>query len=324
MRSCLVLFVLAVATSRLGRRTGGVGHERPAGRHHRHRHLARARVHRPVREASRMADQGRGRVQGGQPRYPGQRRPAGKVRQDAPRANTTSRSSTASTRCSRRSTSCSWRASTAGRTSPRPRPCLKAKKAAVHRQAAGGQPRRRPRDRQAVEGDGHAVLQFVVVPFPQRHPTAPRQPRRGQGDEGPGQFAVEHAQGSPRPVLLRHPRRRGTLRGDGPGLRQRLAEDRRDGRRHHRPVEGRPRRRLLRPHQRREAADDPHLGRHGHDRLVRHGGYDGLVQAIAEFFQTGRPPVDVAETIELFEFMTAAQVSKERNGAAVPLAELRK
>ena len=54
------------------------------------------------------------------------------------------------------------------------------------------------------------------------------------------------------------------------------------------------------------------------------GGSDGLVHAIAEFFQTGRPPVDPAETIEVFEFMTAAQLSKERNGAEVPLAELRK
>jgi hypothetical protein len=34
--------------------------------------------------------------------------------------------------------------------------------------------------------------------------------------------------------------------------------------------------------------------------------------------------VDPAETIELFEFMTAAQLSKERSGAEVPLAELRK
>jgi hypothetical protein len=53
-------------------------------------------------------------------------------------------------------------------------------------------------------------------------------------------------------------------------------------------------------------------------------GYDGLVQAIAQFFQTGRPPVDPAETIELFEFMTAAQRSKDRGGVEVPLAELRK
>jgi hypothetical protein len=54
------------------------------------------------------------------------------------------------------------------------------------------------------------------------------------------------------------------------------------------------------------------------------GGYEGLVRAIAEFFQTGRPPVDPAETLEIFEFMTAAQMSKDRGGASVPLAELRK
>jgi predicted dehydrogenase len=54
------------------------------------------------------------------------------------------------------------------------------------------------------------------------------------------------------------------------------------------------------------------------------GGYDGLVRAIAEFFQTGRPPIDPAETLEIFEFMTAAQLSEDRGGAPVPLAELRK
>jgi hypothetical protein len=54
------------------------------------------------------------------------------------------------------------------------------------------------------------------------------------------------------------------------------------------------------------------------------GGYDGTVKAIAEFFHTGRPPIDPAETLEIFEFMTAAQVSKERGGASVLLAELRK
>ncbi len=52
--------------------------------------------------------------------------------------------------------------------------------------------------------------------------------------------------------------------------------------------------------------------------------YDGLVRAIAEFFQTGKAPVDAAETIEIFEFMTAAQLSKERGGAEVLLQEVRK
>jgi predicted dehydrogenase len=54
------------------------------------------------------------------------------------------------------------------------------------------------------------------------------------------------------------------------------------------------------------------------------GGYEGMLLAMAEFFHTGRPPVDAAETLEIFEFMTAADVSKERNGAEVQLAELRK
>lgn len=51
---------------------------------------------------------------------------------------------------------------------------------------------------------------------------------------------------------------------------------------------------------------------------------EGIVRAIAEFFHTGRSPVEVGQTIEVFEFMTAAQLSKERGGAEVRLAELRK
>jgi predicted dehydrogenase len=54
------------------------------------------------------------------------------------------------------------------------------------------------------------------------------------------------------------------------------------------------------------------------------GGAEPLVAAVAEFFHTGRSPVDPAETVEIFEFMTAAQISKERNGAVVQLSELRK
>ena len=55
------------------------------------------------------------------------------------------------------------------------------------------------------------------------------------------------------------------------------------------------------------------------------GGYNyaGLVEAMAEFFHTGKAPIDPLETLEIIEFMTAAQLSKERNGAEVKLAELR-
>ena len=52
--------------------------------------------------------------------------------------------------------------------------------------------------------------------------------------------------------------------------------------------------------------------------------YAGLVEAIAKFFQTRQAPVDPLETLEIIEFMTAAQLSKERGGAAVRLDELRR
>lgn len=54
------------------------------------------------------------------------------------------------------------------------------------------------------------------------------------------------------------------------------------------------------------------------------GTYDGLIRATAEFFHTGKPPVDPEETVEIIEFMVAAQLSKERGGAEVLLEEVRK
>jgi predicted dehydrogenase len=52
--------------------------------------------------------------------------------------------------------------------------------------------------------------------------------------------------------------------------------------------------------------------------------YGGLVETMAKFFHTRRPPIDPAETLEIIEFMTAAQRSKERGGTEVRLEELRK
>jgi hypothetical protein len=51
--------------------------------------------------------------------------------------------------------------------------------------------------------------------------------------------------------------------------------------------------------------------------------YHGLVAAMAEFFQTGRAPIDPKETLEIVEFMTAAKTSLDRGGAEVKLAELK-
>ncbi len=53
-----------------------------------------------------------------------------------------------------------------------------------------------------------------------------------------------------------------------------------------------------------------------------YAGYAPLVDQIAEFFITGKAPIDPTETIELFAFMTAADVSKSRNGAPVTIAEV--
>ena len=51
--------------------------------------------------------------------------------------------------------------------------------------------------------------------------------------------------------------------------------------------------------------------------------YEGLVRTMAEFFHTGKPPIDPAETLKIIEFMTAAQLSNDRGGAEVRLDEIR-
>lgn len=54
----------------------------------------------------------------------------------------------------------------------------------------------------------------------------------------------------------------------------------------------------------------------------KYDGYAPLVQRIAKFFAGGEAPVSNAETIELFAFMQAADVSKQRGGAPVKLSEV--
>jgi predicted dehydrogenase len=50
--------------------------------------------------------------------------------------------------------------------------------------------------------------------------------------------------------------------------------------------------------------------------------YYGLVAAVIEFFRTGVSPVPIEETVEIMAFMEAADVSKSRNGAPVPISEV--
>ena len=54
----------------------------------------------------------------------------------------------------------------------------------------------------------------------------------------------------------------------------------------------------------------------------KYAGYAPLVERIAAFFQGGELPVSNAETLEMFTFMQAADVSKERGGQPVALAEV--
>jgi predicted dehydrogenase len=50
-------------------------------------------------------------------------------------------------------------------------------------------------------------------------------------------------------------------------------------------------------------------------------GYGPLLREIVTFFRTGKPPVPAAETIEIYAFMSAADASRDRDGAAIPLPE---
>jgi predicted dehydrogenase len=53
----------------------------------------------------------------------------------------------------------------------------------------------------------------------------------------------------------------------------------------------------------------------------KYGGYEPLVDEIIKFFKTGNIPVPKEETIEIFAFMSAADESKAKGGAAVSIAE---
>ena len=48
-------------------------------------------------------------------------------------------------------------------------------------------------------------------------------------------------------------------------------------------------------------------------------GYKGVAIEIAKFFQTGKPPVSAAETIEVFAFLEAAHESKRQGGVPIKL-----
>lgn len=51
-------------------------------------------------------------------------------------------------------------------------------------------------------------------------------------------------------------------------------------------------------------------------------GYEGIAIELAKFFKGGPPPVSLDETREIFAFMEAAQLSKQRGGQAVKISDV--
>jgi predicted dehydrogenase len=56
--------------------------------------------------------------------------------------------------------------------------------------------------------------------------------------------------------------------------------------------------------------------------LGNFGGYNALLFKILEFFNTGIPPVNADETLDIFAFMQAAEESKMKGGAPVDVAKV--
>lgn len=63
-------------------------------------------------------------------------------------------------------------------------------------------------------------------------------------------------------------------------------------------------------------------GSKGVERSGSYEGYRPLVEEIVKFFKTGEPPIAPDETIEIYAFMTAADVSKARGGTPVSIEEV--
>ena len=63
------------------------------------------------------------------------------------------------------------------------------------------------------------------------------------------------------------------------------------------------------------------FGEKGNGEAGTNEGYKGLVEEFCKFFRTGTPPFHSQETIEVFAFMEAADISKHQGGLPVSIAE---
>ncbi|MCD6050844.1 MAG: Oxidoreductase family, NAD-binding Rossmann fold [Verrucomicrobia bacterium] len=64
------------------------------------------------------------------------------------------------------------------------------------------------------------------------------------------------------------------------------------------------------------------IGEKGESPVGKYDGYAALVKEIVPFFQTGKSPVPMEETIEILAFMEAADASKAAGGKPVKIADI--
>jgi hypothetical protein len=64
------------------------------------------------------------------------------------------------------------------------------------------------------------------------------------------------------------------------------------------------------------------FGENGVSNLGGYAGYHDLLKKIIDYFETGVPPINESETLEIYAFMEAADESKMRNGSLVRLEEV--
>jgi predicted dehydrogenase len=72
----------------------------------------------------------------------------------------------------------------------------------------------------------------------------------------------------------------------------------------------------------RQAYGGTAFGTKGVMELGKFDGYGGLIEEVIKFFRTGQMPVEPEETVELYTFMEAADVSRQRNGDWVELEKI--
>ncbi|MDB4581621.1 Gfo/Idh/MocA family oxidoreductase [Draconibacterium sp.] len=61
------------------------------------------------------------------------------------------------------------------------------------------------------------------------------------------------------------------------------------------------------------------FGEKGISVLNEYSGYEPLLVKICEFYESGKPPISIEETLEIFAFMQAAEVSKEKGGISIDI-----